>query len=119
MDLSAAWHQMNQQYDLTRWAEVEPLVRQLTVESGAAADLPNAAFSQLLFRVHGSDDWLLESTLERSKPSVTKLIDYYQAAIVAKTQVETFTSRDWPTVEYSVVANELERHDTLRTRALP
>lgn len=107
------------QYDLDRWEEVEPLIQRLAVESGAASEPQDSAYSQFLFRGHGNAAWELESTLDRAKPTLSKLSDYYRAVIVAKVQIETFTSRSWPKLDYMAVARDLENYELLRTGELP
>lgn len=110
---------MTTQFDLDAWEEVEPLIRRLGVDTRAAADPPDVAFSQFLFRGHGDAAWALLSTLERTNPALRKVIDYYERIIVAKTQIETFTNRSWPDLDYWKVARDLERYDLLRTGELP
>lgn len=106
-------------YDLDRWNELPPLVRKLAQEAGITTDPPTASFSEFLFRGHSNAEWSLETTLERQRPTLRILLDYYQAVMVAKTQIETFTSRSWPPLDYWTLSEELERYDTLRNGQLP
>lgn len=51
--------------------------------------------SQLLFRGHGSEDWELETTLDRSMHS-DSVRDYYHLILRIKPEIEAFTGRTWP-----------------------
>lgn len=94
-------------------------MQKLAQSNVIASKLEVGHFSHLLFRGQASSVWSLETTLEREKPSFTELAEYYRAAAVAKTQVETFTERRWKEINYSEVVKALANYDALRFSNLP
>jgi FRG domain len=96
------------------WSALEAHVQQLAAERANAAEGSIGHFSHLLYRGHASHSWLPETTLERLSPTITSLAEYYRIVAIAKTQVETFTSRTWADIDVSSVAKHLSEYDALR-----
>ena len=107
------------QQDFPTWLELEQYVRTLQAATSKPEDSTPGFHSPLLYRGQASHGWSLETTLHRSAPTLTGLSDYYRLAAVAKTQVESFTSRNWPTIDYVEAEELLSRYDTLRNGPLP
>lgn len=104
---------MERQVDLTRWAEFEAWLEEIRAADAAAGSDRGGTVSHLLFRGQSSDEWQLETTLDRARPAFTLLADYYRIAAIAKTQIETFTPRTWEAVDYPKIARLLEQYEGL------
>jgi hypothetical protein len=80
--------------DLETWKDFEKelLVLQ-TLRGGHQAK--GSYTSPLLFRGHADADWPLQTTLERSKPGRTVLVDYYKVITRMQSEIETFTGIRW------------------------
>jgi hypothetical protein len=79
--------------------------------------------SKFLFRGHGSDRWLLETTLERSDHD-ENVLSYYRLALRIKPEIQAFTDGDWPdSPEVPSLMNMVSEYDTFSlnfsTGALP
>jgi hypothetical protein len=110
---------MERQIDLETWADLEVEIRRLRAEYGRSLIESAGSASHLLFRGQASHDWHLETTLDRARSQVSALADYYRIAAVAKTQIETFTSRTWNEIDYPTIARQLEQYDGLAFDNLP
>jgi len=110
---------MERQFDLDRWADVEPALLELAPPEDESPEKPAGIYSHLLFRGQGSYGWPLETTLDRAKPKFTSLAQYYRVAALAKTQIETFTSRSWQEIDFPKIEARLKEYDALRFGALP
>jgi hypothetical protein len=110
---------MERQFDLERWADIELKIRDLAMSRDTADIETVGRFSHLLFRGQGSHNWFLETTLDRAKPDFTSLAEYYRIAAIAKTQIETFTSRSWQDINYQKIFESLTDYNFLRSGSLP
>lgn len=106
------------QQDFNFWEDLERYVHNLE-QSRKASINDFRHCSTLLYRGHADCGWQLATTLERSAPKMNRLSDYYRAAAVAKTQIESFTARSWPEINCLSVADRLTSYDTLRHGQLP
>jgi FRG domain len=109
---------MHTRRDFDTWAETESFVRSLLAEREAHASSPARYHSDLLFRGQSSSAWSLESTLQRARPSSTRLADYYRQVAIAQKELESFTSQSWPEVDYPAALESLRAYDTLRHQGL-
>jgi FRG domain len=110
---------MERQFNLERWAELEPKIRDLAKPDHTTGIETTGRFSHLLFRGQGSDSWSLETTLDRVKPGFKLISEYYRIAAVAKTQIETFTSRSWQDINYSEISKSLTKYDLFFSSSIP
>jgi hypothetical protein len=110
---------MHYQRDFGSWSELEAHLKEMTASNEVVAGLGFGYYSHLLFRGQASNGWPLETTLERARPKNTHLSEYYRALAIAKTQIETFTSRRWDDLDYEVLAKQLSEYDGLRFSSLP
>jgi FRG domain len=110
---------MERQFDLDRWEDLEAMIREISAPVPEVAGEPVGIYSHLLFRGQGSYGWSLETTLDRARPGFTRLTDYYRIAALAKTQVETFTSRTWSPIDLPAVERCFREYEALRFNDLP
>ncbi len=107
------------QVDFNSWIELEQYVQGLA-KSEVQCSRDNGMYvSYFLYRGQASEEWRLESTLERTSPSLMRLADFYRVIAKSKPQIETFTGKTWSEFDFSVVSNALEEYDTMRLSPLP
>jgi FRG domain len=107
------------QRDFQTWQELESFALQLKSDTARPAGADTGHYSDLLFRGQGSHGWSLQTTLERSAPTVRRLSEYYRAIAIVQTHLESLTPRRWPEVDYPSMLEELSNYDSLSLRALP
>ena len=109
---------MEQQIDCLCWEDLEKQVRTLGIEHENPSKQVGY-YSQLLFRGQASHEWPLQTTLDRAKPGFSELADYYRAASIAKTRIETFTSHSWQEIDYMAIAKSLTSYDAIGLGLFP
>lgn len=70
----------------------------------------------VLFRGQGSSQWRLKTTLERAKPKLTSVADYYEVVHRTKHQLEAYTGNKWNVPAQTQFQRTLARDADLATR---
>src|SRR4051812_35980121 len=81
------------------WVEFEPALAGVAWErEKLVREFPRRGFQQPRFRGHGSTEWLLNTTLERSQDvseGPKTLMEYYRRVYEARPMVETISNESW------------------------
>jgi hypothetical protein len=107
---------MRKQIDLECWEAFEDLLPTLVVSRPGS---PSSANDELLFRGQASSDWRLETTLERSRTNINRISQYFYFLSAAKPQLETFTGRRWPDLDFIEIDVVLSNYDRFELSAFP
>ena len=110
---------MTQQKHFRTWSALEAHIQQFSKRNSVVSGLGFGHYSHLLFRGQGDAGWKLETTLERIKPKFSELSEYYRRITVAKTQIESFTGKNWGDIDYLAAVKALSDYDSLRAAQLP
>ena len=107
------------QRDFQTWQDLESFALQLKSDTTAPAGTNTGYYSDLLFRGPGNHDWSLQTTLQRTAPSLMRLSEYYRAIAIVQTHLESLTPRRWLEVDYLSMIKELSDYDSLSLGSLP
>jgi hypothetical protein len=83
-------------FELASWSEFSSTIDALNGQAKqwqSQAPMPHSI--KFLYRGQHDAAYALDTTLERTDRSCTRLIDYWRKAFVARPQVEAFTDRQW------------------------
>ncbi len=93
-----------EQKDLDNWADFENEITSLEFDRVRSNERGTAQGTHFLFRGQGSQDWHLETTLERKAENPWSFSEYFRLILRARPQIETFTGlrweiKDWPELD--------------------
>ena len=89
---------------LSSWEEFQECVKALKAQT-------QNSLSGLLFRGQESEDWALETTLERSG-FANSVLQYYELIGAIQPQVRAFTGHAWPEFDIASVHRQLQGYET-------
>jgi hypothetical protein len=86
--------------DLKSWDEFELALQEINEHHGKISKAAGFSAPAPLFRGHGTSNWKLETTLERSNGwevanPIGDLCSYYRYAMAVRPAVETLTEQEW------------------------
>ncbi|WP_075257360.1 FRG domain-containing protein [Herbaspirillum camelliae] len=98
--------------ELERWGEfVEHTIA--AHDDGKNAQSNLGLLPPVLYRGHASDEWTLQTTLERSVPALKSVGGYHQAVYDSKHQMESYSGNKWEVPKREDFERKLKRGDWL------
>lgn len=102
----------------TSWQEFPRWLQALDVERRHLKEKTSLHVSDFLYRGHASEEWRLQTTLERFGAPLNAYA-YYEAIWAAKPQIETYTGQSWSIPDLEEYAEWLDNQSALGLINIP
>ncbi len=103
-------------HDINCWDEYRPLIQSIREKYGWLRITEDYSKKNIvLFRGHSSEQWQLDTTLERCTNNIFSIADYIRYASRCSSELESFTGKKWNIPPFPDLESEIrEKQDSMR-----